>query len=139
MRKAFSILFVLIVTLTATHITVATHLCGGEIAATKVSLSGKLATCGMEGTEESCPSSGNQFSNYCCDNQVTTIGIITNFTTPVSLTQEIIQNNDQLFYVPVSELFHSISANNITYTSFNPPGRFLTSSVRLSDICVFRI
>ena len=39
------------------HISVATHYCGGQIAASRVTLTGKLASCGMEG-----PAKGVTFS-----------------------------------------------------------------------------
>lgn len=139
MRKGVSILFVLAMMLSATRLTIAIHYCSGEVAATKVSLSGKLASCGMESTEKNLPVPGNNLTTHCCDNQITTIGIINNFTIPISLPEDKIQNVRKAFYVPVSQLFHSITTTSTLYTSSDPPGKFLTSTVSLPDICVFRI
>lgn len=125
--------------LSPARLTIAIHYCSGEVAATKVSLSGKLASCGMESTEKSFPVPGNNLTNHCCDNQVTTIGILNNFTTPGTLPLENPHKIQKAFYVPVSQIVHSIIATSTLYTSFDPPGRFLTSTVSLPDICVFRI
>ena len=139
MKKGASILFALVILLSGTHLTIATHFCGSNVAASKVSLSGKLVSCGMEGTEGSCPLPGNHLATHCCDDQVTTIGIVNNFTSPISLLKENAQNILQVYYVHVSQSFHSITVSNNFYTSISPPGRFSTNSVNLNDICVFRI
>jgi hypothetical protein len=139
MKKGLSILFALVIMLSGAHFTVATHFCGGKVAASKVSLSGKLASCGMEGTEESCPVPGNHLTTHCCDDQFKIIGIVDNFTAPVSLLYENPNTLLQIFYVPASQSFSTITTSNNFYTNFNPPGRFLANAVSLNDICVFRI
>jgi len=139
MKKGASILFALVILLSGTHITIATHYCGGKVAASKVSLSGILASCGMEGTEESCPIPGNYLATHCCDDQMNTIGIVNNFTSPISLLLENARNILQVYYVPDSQSFHSITVSNNFYTSISPPGRFSPNAVSLNDICVFRI
>lgn len=139
MRKGISILFALVIFLSGAHITIATHYCGGKVFATKVSLSGELASCGMEGTERSCPLHGNQLTTHCCDNQIVIAGINNNFTSPVSFLQDNDQNILQVYYIPVNQSFHSLLSTITSYTSFNPPGSFLTSTVNLEDICVHRI
>jgi uncharacterized protein YxeA len=48
MKKIFSILFAVMVVLSGMHISISTHICGGEIAAVKLSVSAVKATCGME-------------------------------------------------------------------------------------------
>jgi len=37
------------------HLSVATHYCGGKIVASQISLSGKLASCGMEDDKSDSP------------------------------------------------------------------------------------
>jgi hypothetical protein len=102
-RKGISILFALVMILSGAHYIIATHYCGGEVADTKVSLSGKLASCGMEGAEKSCPISGNNLKTHCCSNKTTTIGIINNFTAPVVSPEEIVQNLQKILYAPVRQ------------------------------------
>jgi hypothetical protein len=138
-RKGISILFALAIILSGAHFTIATHYCGGEVAATKVSLSGKLASCGMESAEQSCPVSGNHLKTHFCDNSVTTIGIVDNFTLPVSFQEENTQINVHILYLPISQSFQTLTFFNHLYTDIGPPGSFSASAVNLNDICVFRI
>jgi len=139
MKKAVSIFFALAIILSGTNLTIATHYCGGKVAATKVSFSGKLASCGMEGTEGSCPSSESHLKGHCCDNKLVLIGMINNFTAPASLIKENTQNILQVFSVPVSQLIYSTDNLNHVFTDIGPPGGFPASAVSLNDICTFRI
>jgi hypothetical protein len=139
MRKGLSILFALFMLLSGAKFTIAMHFCGDKIEATKVSLSGKLASCGMESSKEISPSQGMHLTSHCCDNKVATIGIINNFTPPVSINTENTKNFQNIYYLPVSHLFYSNTASNVFYTSISPPGRFAVTSVDLDDICLSRI
>jgi hypothetical protein len=139
MRKGFSILFILVMILSGVHLTVAKHFCGGRIAAERISLSGKLASCGMEGTEDTCPVSGNRVNTHCCDDQVSTFGMINICTAPVTVQSENTENTPHLYCLTVIESFYSIDGVNISYTDTGPPGGFSASAVNLFDICVFRI
>lgn len=125
--------------LSGAHLTVAKHFCGGKVAATKISLSGKLAICGMEGTEGTCPASGSNLNTHCCNNQVATFGMINIFTAPVSVQSEKSENIPHIFYLPVAESFYHIQVNNRSFTDTGPPGGFSASAVNLNDICAFRI
>lgn len=125
--------------LSGAHLTVAKHFCGGRIAAERISLSGKLASCGMEGTEDTCPVSGNRVNTQCCDDQISTFGMINIFTAPVTVQSENTENIPYLYCLPVIESYNSINGVNISYTDTGPPGRFSASAVNLSDICIFRI
>ena len=139
MRKGISILFALVMIISGAHFTIATHYCGGKVAATKVSLSGKLASCGMEGTEESCPLSGNRLTTHCCDNKVLTIGIFNNFTGPVSFVDKISRNILSNCYITISQSLKYSSIIDHFYTDTSPPERFSPSAVDLNNICTFRI
>jgi hypothetical protein len=139
MRKGFSILIASIILLSGAQFSIAIHFCGDKIAATKVSLSGKLASCGMENGKEISYSPGSRLTSHCCDNKVTTVGIINNYTPPVTIFQENHQNLHTIFYSPVSHIFYSNTTCSVFYTSISPPGRFTVTSVNLDDICVSRI
>lgn len=139
MRKGVSILFSLVLLLSGAHFTVATHFCGGEIAARRLTLSGKLATCGMEGSEGSCRSSENKINFHCCDNKVVTIGIINNFNIPVSLVNDEPTQKIQAFSAPVHLKLISLQNHNIIFNDTGPPGEFSASAVKLNYICTFRI
>ena len=69
MKRLFSILFASLILLSGMHLTVASHLCGGQLAAVKYSFSGELAGCGMEESQEQAPIQGT-FHTNCCKNHV---------------------------------------------------------------------
>jgi len=121
------------------HITIATHFCGGVVAASKISLSGELASCGMEETENSIPVTGNYLSSHCCHDEVSVYAIDNNYTPSFSVIKEFSQNILQVFYFPVSFSFYSLTAFKSLHTTASPPGRLMASAVSMADICVFRI
>jgi len=120
------------------HLTVATHYCGGTFAASKISVSGKLASCGMEGTEDTCPLPGDHLKSHCCDDEVTVYAIDGNYTPSF---QDITVNTlsvMQSFTLPVNLTFHSIISKRTLFANYHPPDNLLSSAVSLADICVFR-
>ena len=121
------------------HFSIATHYCGGKIAASKVSLTGKLANCGMESSEKGVPLPGTNFSSHCCDDVVTSCGIDSNYEPSFSFVPESYQYNFQVFALPVGLSVNSISDIIPSYTNVCPPGALMSTNVDLSDICVFRI
>ena len=139
MKKLLSISFAFMILLSGMHLTIATHYCGGKIAASKVSLSGELATCGMEESADQCPVSGKQINNHCCVNKVLALAVENNYAPSFSEFKVIPQHILQVFAVPVSYTFHSPASNPLICTNVDPPGYFQASAVSLPDICVFRI
>lgn len=139
MKKGVYILFALVILFSGTHFTVATHYCSGRLAATKVSLSGKPASCGMENFELSGPLSGTHFETSCCEDHLTTIEIINNFTLPGTIIPGENQFLAQYFYYQGNHSFHSPPNPTILYINTGPPGSLQASSVRLDYICVFQI
>jgi hypothetical protein len=75
MKKVISISLTFLVLTAMLHLSVATHYCGGKIAASKISLSGKLASCGMEDDEKDLPQTDSHFASHCCDNVLVFYGI----------------------------------------------------------------
>jgi hypothetical protein len=55
MKKLLSRSVALIILLTGMNLTISSHFCGGVLAATKVSFTGKLASCGMESGQKTIP------------------------------------------------------------------------------------
>ena len=52
MKKTVTILSAFLILLSGVHFTIATHYCNERLAGTKISLSGKTASCGMESPEK---------------------------------------------------------------------------------------
>ena len=139
MKKVFSISLVLLMIAAMLHFSVAIHYCGGKDVASKVSLTGELANCGMEDSENELPLPGTNFANHCCDDVVTFCGIDSNYTPSFSVVPDSYQYNFQVFSIPTGSSVYSIAVLKSLYTNVSPPGALMSTSVDLSDICVFRI
>jgi hypothetical protein len=138
-KKVFSISLSLLMLAAMFHFTVATHYCSGKVAASTVSLSGKLATCGMECSEKGLPLTGTNFTKHCCDDIVTFCGIDSNYTPSFSFVSESYQYNFQVFNIPTGFPYYSLGVLQSLYKTDSPPSAFMSTSVDLSDICIFRI
>ena len=128
----------MMILLSGMHLSFATHICDGELAATKWSLSDEKATCGMKCDTEKHDGNYSFSSEECQDQQA-------NFVVDNNYNSTTIQNNAptiqllEVFYIPTtigSQFFNSNSSIN---TNVQPPGNFLASAVSLPDVCVFRI
>ena len=139
MKKVFSISLLLLMIAAMLHITVATHYCEGKEVATTVSLTGKLASCGMHCSEEEMPLQGTYFTNHCCEDTITFSGISSNYSPTYFFVSETFQYNFQVLAIPVELSAKSQTDINLLYTNVSPPGVLMSTNVDLSDICVFRI
>lgn len=112
------------------------HYCGGQLAETKISFTGKLASCGME-TQEHRNSNQLSFENKCCEDQVTYYSISNKFI-PEHLKLSHPSPGKDIPACP--EL--NVVFNSFDYHGFNirvqPPGEGLGTGVSLSMICVLR-
>jgi len=140
MKKGISISLVFLMLAATLHFTVAVHFCGGKEAASTVSLSGKLATCGMaECSEKELPLSGTNFTKHCCNDIITFCGIGSNYTPSFSFVPESYQYNFQIFSIPTGSPAYSIAVLKLLYINVSPPGTLISTSVDISNICIFRI
>jgi hypothetical protein len=139
MKKAFSISLSLLMLTAMLHLSVATHYCGGREVATKLSFTGKPASCGMESSEKEIPLTGAYFSTHCCDNIITSCGIDNNYEPSFSFIPESYQFNFQVLSLPLELSVNSITDLITSNTYVSPPGVLMSTNVDLSDICVFRI
>jgi hypothetical protein len=139
MKRAISILLVFLMLTALLHLSVATHYCGGNIAASKISLSGKLASCGMEEGDKGLPFAGLIFARHCCENALATYGINSIFFPSFSSVPESHSKLFQVFIVPVKQALNSTSPIKSICTNLSPPGAFASSTVDLANICVYRI
>lgn len=130
----------LFLTLTALlHLSIATHYCGGMKAASKISFSGKLATCGMENDKTVMPVTGFQLTTDCCDNAIVFLGINGNYFPSFSSVPVAYQNIIQLFIVPADMPFNGVAGANSISADISPPDVYSPYNVDLSDICILRI
>jgi len=121
------------------HISVATHYCGGKEVASKVSLTSKLANCGMEGSDNAEPLPGLNFDKHCCDDEVTFCGTDNNYVASFNIVPDPCQYNFQILSIPAELTAGPLTGLIPLYTNVNPPGVLMSTDVDLSGICVFRI
>ncbi|MFA5818074.1 MAG: hypothetical protein WC854_02200 [Bacteroidales bacterium] len=139
MKKGLSISLVLLMLTAMLHFTVATHYCSGKVLASKVSLSGKLASCGMECSEKDYHLPESHLISHCCDDVVNNYAIDNYYTPSFSVVPDSYQNKFQIFSVPGGLFVLSSAVLKSLNTSISPPDELMSTSVDLSGICVFRI
>jgi hypothetical protein len=138
-KKVLSITSIVLMLTAMLHFSVATHYCGGMIASSEVSLSGKLATCEMEQFNVQLPVNGLTFASHCCENVIRYYGINGNyFPSFISIPQSF-QPHSQTFELPENLFRNSFAAALKIPTSESPPDPVYSSFVELSDICTYRI
>lgn len=139
MKKVFSILFALMILLSGMHLSLATHLCGGEVSAVKVSFTHQNASCGMCAEEQTSSNEQSFSAESCCKDEIALYTVDNNYN-PTSLqVNKPTQHLAQVFFIPAHLGLHFISSNFSTYTNVHPPDNYFVSAVNLPDICVFRI
>ena len=138
MKKLFSILFAAMILLSGMHLSFATHICSGELSATKWSISDEKATCGMELDKAAKPTE-NSFSSECCQDQISFYSVDNNYSPSTTQINEPVDHLLQVFDIPkvLGILFYHTNSTSNTYVQ--PPGNYIASAVSLPDICVFRI
>jgi len=139
MKKFLSISFALLILLSGMHFTIASHFCGGKLALTKLSVSGELASCGMEGGVGKCSWPVKFSGTNCCKDRVAALEVDHSYSPSCSTFKSFSQPLVQVFVVPSSLLNHLQFSLNPICTNFSPPGCFLVSDVSLPKVCVFRI
>lgn len=136
MKKLVSILFVIVILFSGLHLTIATHFCGGEIAAVKWSLSGEKAGCGMNDVKSESAAS---FESDCCHDQLAAFNLDHDYAPSTFQLPVVSQQLVPQFLISVFTFVQNFSPQQISYASVHQPGNLQPSDVYLSDICVFRI
>ncbi len=138
MKKLLSISFSLLILLSGTNFTIATHYCGGELAAVKVSFAGELASCGME-TDKDYLLPGIHIESDCCQNQGSVFTVDHNYSPSSTEFKAFAQTVFQVYPIPENITFHSLTSVAQLETDVSPPGALPANAVSLPKICVFRI
>lgn len=137
-KKILSIATILLILTAMLHFSVATHYCGGVIAESKISLSGELATCGMESGLSSLPASGLSFSTHCCDDDISFYAVIGSYFPSHNIILNHFQQNIQTFGI-IDNISRNTIISHIIRISESPPGPSNYNSVDLDDLCTYRI
>ena len=139
MKRVFSILFALLILLSGTQLTISTHYCGGELADSKVSILGYVASCGMESATDECTQPGSHLNSNCCNNEISVYGVDHNYSPSFTEFKSFSQTVLQVFIIPENTTFYSLTSLLQLNTVVSPPGNFLATAVSLPKICVFLI
>lgn len=138
MKKVFSIFFAAVILLSGMHLSLATHFCGGQVADTKWSITGKTATCGMEETPQACPMHKG-FDSNCCQNKVDNFVVDNNYSPSTFHSNVTIQKVLLNFILPLNLSAHTTKFYFSSIVNLHPPDKPSFNEVYLSKICVFRI
>ena len=125
--------------LTGMHLSVATHLCSGEVAAVKWSLSDEKASCGMEMAQQTYPKGKSYNPENCCKDVISFYAVDSNFNPSTIQINKPVNQLLQVFYIPTDSGILFDTASQSSNTNIQPPGQYFASAVSLPDICVFLI
>jgi hypothetical protein len=139
MKKVISFSLTILMLAAILHLSVATHYCGGRIAASKISFSGTLASCGMEADQKDFPQTGLYLASHCCENVLVFYGINSTFFPTYSFVQPSYQQQFQVFSIPADLNPNSLAFLDSICLDASPPGASAFTKVDLSYICVLRI
>jgi hypothetical protein len=138
MKTVGAISLIILLLFTGMKVSVATHYCCGQFAATKISLTGEPASCGMANEKDS-RSLQNFFANHCCENVISSCSFSTNyFPSQYSFDNFEVKAVD-LFTLPSDIVPNQEPLISDFILEGRPPGSQFPNDVHLSSICVFRI
>ena len=125
--------------LSGMHLSIATHLCGGELAAVKWSVLDEKAGCTMEMVKQTNPTEKGYNAESCCKDEISFYAVDNNYQPSTNQLNKSADQLLQVFYIFSTPGIKFTNAKNTTNTNVQPPGKFIASAVSLPDICVFLI
>jgi len=140
MKNLLSILFAVLILLSGMHLTLATHLCGGEVSAVKLSFAHEKASCGMCGEAQNTSADKTISTEGCCKDEMSYYTVDTNYNPSSFHINKPVDQLLQVFYIPENIGFTSFRSLYHANTNVQqPPGEYSASAVDRPLICVFRI
>jgi hypothetical protein len=113
------------------------HYCCGTLADIKISVTGKMASCGMEQSESSCPGRAI-IDRKCCEDQVTFYSISSKYY-PEYFRLTLTTSERDIFPLQMGNFISYNSFNPDLINCFYPPGDNLKPRLTQPDLCVLRI
>lgn len=138
MRKVLSIPLIVLILFTGISVKFATHYCGGSVYATKVSLSGELATCGMEHHYDYSSHQEN-ITKHCCEDVLSAYVIDNNYFGSSFQIDKPGMQGIHLFIVPPDISINQVAVSNPVIKNTKPPGMNDFHSPAIQALCVFLI
>ncbi|MDP3001889.1 MAG: hypothetical protein Q8N38_02015 [Bacteroidales bacterium] len=138
MKAILSIPLIILILFTGISVKFATHYCGGYVAATKVSLTGELATCGMESKSDN-NTQQKTFDKHCCDDITSAYSICNNYFASSYNFYDPGQQVINMIAVLAGYLSNQETIINTSNNDIRPPGTNHPNSVDRPVLCIFRI
>ncbi len=140
MKNILSISFALLILLSGMNLSFSTHFCHHKLSASKISFSGKVASCGMEtDLADSYQANGFHFDSDCCSTNISRLIVDHNYSPSFFNFKYFGHQLLQVLAVPESLTNYSYTILNSLHTTVLPPGILKAGNVSLPNICVFRI
>ena len=137
MKKVVSIILSMFLLVSGLHLTLATHVCGGKVAAIKWSVDNESATCGMKPV--ACETTkGNHLKSNCCHDVYHSFTTDSNYAPSSYQEAPVVKSFVQMFFVPTSFGLDIVPSFRFLDINFNPPHWISLTEVCLAKICVYR-
>jgi len=137
MKQAFVIILVSILFASGMKVSIDRHYCGGELADIKISLTGKMASCGMERVERDI-TKYPIFENRCCEDHIVFYSICSNYYPQYFSLYCPELKKDIPSHININSVFRAARSTDLISMAI-PPGNTIKPSLILYKICVFRI
>lgn len=138
MKNILTIVLASFILISGMHLSIARHICGGELAEVKVSFSDAVAACGMEKDVNTCATSEEATSN-CCRNEITRLSVDDYFGASPMQLKEVTQPVVVLFFLPLIQSLYSVEPEVQAFADVGTQANIVVHEVCLPKICVFRI
>jgi hypothetical protein len=138
MKKFLTIAFALLFLFSGMHLKLASHYCGGELAAVRWSANGELATCGMENPGEAAPK-GMILHETCCQDKLTQNTVDQQYQFQTFYPKSRIAPQIGSFAIPSCMLLRSPITTSNLFSHVFPPGDVQPSEVKQEAVCVYLI
>jgi hypothetical protein len=138
MKTVISIPLMLLILITGININIASHYCGGNISGTKVSLTGELASCGME-HKSGDKSLLHVIKRHCCDDVISSCAISTIYIPSFFSVSDYGPDFFQTSNLPTGLLISYNPEIFILTGIKRPPGNYMPDCHEQQVLCIFRI
>jgi hypothetical protein len=138
MNKLLSIPLSVMILFSGLTVNIATHYCGGSPVATRVSLSGEFATCGMEKDISEKPLQ-ESITNHCCDNVISAYSLNNNFVPSSCFLSKPAPQITVVFNPAIDNSTLICNFKFISEEIIRPPGTCCHSKASQEILCIYRI
>ena len=114
LKKAASILLAFLFLVSSSHLSFATHFCGGHVHKRELLVDASDFGCGMEKGTTACEIPIKKLEKKCCDTEIVVLQINDNFQT----TNTQINANQFFVLVNVVQLIFNLPANKREFTNY---------------------